>query len=131
MSIKLCMMVAHVPLPCPAVPLENGVHGNDHHVVHGDDDKGGQADGEDGTDRFQPVTAEGDAHRRPPSKEEEQHIDAGGELGEHCGQSRPLHPHVQQEDEHGVQHDVEHRAQEYRTHGDVGKALTDDKLVES
>ena len=29
-----------VPQLRPAVALQHGVHGNDHHIVHGDDEKG-------------------------------------------------------------------------------------------
>ena len=52
-------------------------------------------------------------------------------MGQHRGQGSPLHPHVQGEDEDGVQHNVAPRPQGHGEHPRPGKALGVDEGIES
>ena len=121
----------HITLAGAAEALEHGVHGNDHHIVHGDDDKGGKAKGEHLPDNAQAVPPELQVHRQLFAAEHPQHIGAAGALGDDGGQSAAPHPHVQPEDEDGVQDDVGHRAQHHAFHACLGIALADDELVQA
>ena len=52
-------------------------------------------------------------------------------LGEHRGQSRARHAHVEDEDEHRVQEDIRHRADDRGIHADLREALGVDVAVEA
>ena len=69
-----------------AVALQHRVHGNDHHVVDGDDEKGRKAHRQNVPHELTLITAEGDADGHLPAEEEAEHIHAAGQLGEHRGQ---------------------------------------------
>lgn len=84
----------HIALTGTSVGLEHRVHGNDHHIVHGDDDKGRKAHQQDPLDQFPVIAAEADLHRNLFSEEEGQDKGTAGHLGEDRGHSRSGHTHV-------------------------------------
>ena len=118
-----------VPLLRAAVPLEHRVEHDEQDAVGGDDQEGGQAEGEhpphDGPVR--PAPPQG--HRHGFAQQHGQHEGAGGHLGDHRGDGRPGHVHVEGEDKDGIQHDVEHRPQHHRGHAQAGVALGDEEAV--
>ena len=50
-------------------------------------------------------------------------------LGQDGGQGRPLHSHAKQEDEDGIQHNVDHRSDQHRQHGSQSASLAADEGV--
>ena len=118
----------HVPVGA-AGALQNGVHGDDHHVVHRHNEEGREAHHQHPAHHPHIVAPKGDGHLHPLAKEEADDKGRAGRLGNHRGDGRTPHAHVQGEDEHRVQHNVQRRAQHHRGHADFGKALADDKLV--
>ena len=84
----------HIALTGTSVGLEHRVHGNDHHIVHGDDDKGRKAHQQDPLDQLPVIAAEADLHRNLFSEEEGQDKGTAGHLGEDCGHSCSGHAHV-------------------------------------
>ena len=70
-----------------------------------------------------------EAQGRLLPREEPHHPDAGNSLGDHGGQGRALHAHIQTVDENGVQDDVADSTNQYGAHTDRGKALGGDKQV--
>ena len=64
-----------------------------------------------------------------PAQQEAHHPRRGQQLGQHGGHGGPGHPHVQQEDEDGVQHDVGRRPHEGGDHPHPAEALGVDEAV--
>ena len=112
-----------------AVFLQDRVHGDDHDVIHGDDDKWGKADGEHSADQPPAVTAEGDADRHIFPEQCPQDESAARHLGDDGCDGGTGDTHVETEDEDWIQNDVQHRAEDDGVHAGLCKALTDDKLV--
>ena len=82
--------------------MQNRVHGNDHHIVNRNDGKGREPYGKNAAHDAQVVAAEGNGNRRF---------------------------FTEQEDKNRIQQNVGDRAGDNRKHGNLGIALTDDKLV--
>ena len=122
-------VITHVKVA--AVVLKGGVAQHLHQAVGHGHDKAGGAQGEDPTysRRLEPQGVPPQPEERPPSSEELQHPQGGTALGEHRGQGRPPHPHIQGKDEDGIQHDVHRRPQGHRHHPHAAEALGVDKGV--
>ena len=121
----------HAHIQVPAIALEGGVAHDLHQTVGHVHKEAGQAKGHDALD---PPGLEGEipqfqGEQRPPPGEEFQHPGRRDGLGDDGGQGRPLHPHVQQKDEDGVQDDVHRRPQHHRHHAHRAKALGVDEGV--
>ena len=112
-----------------AIFLQQSIQGNDHHIVEGDDGKGGEAGGQHPAHHPQIVAAEGDVDGRRFAEQKTQHEQTAAQLAENGGQRRTGNTHVQHKDEHRIQQNVQHRAQHHRLHALFGKALADDELV--
>ena len=121
----------HVPLFRSAVALKNSVHGNDHDIVNGNDDKWCKANCQYMAHNGKAVSAKADAQPGALSKEEEETIGGTGHLGKDGGQGSAGNAHIQKEDEYRVQSDVQCSAQQYQPHTDLGKALGQDKLAQA
>ena len=63
--------------------------------------------------------------------EEAEHPEGRHRLGGDGSQGGALYSHAESEDKDGVQHNVGHRANEHRGHGDGGKALGGDKEIQA
>ena len=121
----------HAHIQVPAIALEGGVAHDLHQTVGHVHKKAGQTQSHDALypPGLQRQTAELQGEQGPPPGEEFQHPGRRDALGDDGGQGRPSHPHVQQEDEDGVQHDVHRRPQHHRHHAHRTKALGVDKGV--
>ena len=62
--------------------------------------------------------------------QEAQHPDTGYRLAQNGGQGRTSHTHVQREDEHGIQYQVQHSPNQGRHHARLRIALRVDEAVE-
>ena len=114
-----------------AVVLKHGVHGNDHHVVQRDDDERRKAQRQHTPHDGRGISAPCDADGGLFAQQKAHRINAACELGEHRGDGRAAHAEAESEDEHRVQHDVEHRAQRHGFHAVGCEALAYDELVQA
>ena len=104
-----------------AVFLQDRVHGDDHDVIHGDDDKRGKADGEHSADQPPAVTAEGDAHRHIFPEQCPQDESAARHLGDDGCDGGTGDAHVEAEDKDWIQNDVQYRAEDDGVHAGLAK----------
>ena len=121
----------HAYVQVAAVCLERGVAHHLHQTVGEIHEEAGQAQGHDG---FHPPGAQRQIPQAEPQDglppgEEFQYPHGGAALGDHGGQRRAPHPHVQGEDEDRIQHDVDHRPQAHGHHPGAAEALRRDEGI--
>lgn len=120
----------NIPFPGSAVPLEGGVEDDKNHAVQGIGEEGGKAQGQypQAEGRLEPSPAQRGGQSGKPQGDQGKH--AGGGLGQNGGPCRAGNAHIQQENEHRVQDDVQGRPQHNRAHAQAGAALGDEEAVQ-
>ena len=122
---------AHVQVA--PVPLQAGVQHHGDQALGGLHDERGHPQAGDPRDHGPPQAhiLRPDAQTGAAAAQEQHHPGGAHRLGQDGGQSRPPDPHVKDEDEHRVQHDVQDRPDEHRAHGGHGPPLGADEGVQA
>ena len=118
-----------VPQAGTAVALEHRVQHDQQDTVRGDGEEGGQSEGQHPPYDPEIQSPPAQRHRHAPAPQGQQDKGAGADLGDHRGNGRPGHIHVEQEHEHGVQDNIHHRPQHHRDHPKAGEPLADEEAV--
>ena len=106
------------------------VEDDEDHAVQGVGQEGGQAQGQHPQAEFRLETAPAQGGRQPGEPQGDQGKGAGGSLGEDGGPGRAGNAHIQQEDEHRIQGDIQGRPQHHCAHPQAGAALGDEEAVQ-
>ena len=108
--------------------LEQSIHGDDHHAVHGDDGKGGKAHLEHPAHDRKAGAGQNQRHSGF-FHQKIQHKNSAGALTDNGSQRCAAHTHIKHENKQRIQHNIKYRTHHHRQHTRPGIALGDDELV--